>query len=53
LEIILKSNGIQHLILTGVATSGVILSTLRKAADLDYKQTVLSDCTADFDPEVH
>ena len=39
--------------LTGIATSGVVLSTLRQAADLDFKLTVLRDGCADVDPEVH
>ena len=37
----------------GIATSGVVLSTLRQAADLDYRLIVLSDACADRDPEVH
>lgn len=36
LDILLRSQVIDHLVLTGVATSGVVLSTLRQAADLDY-----------------
>ncbi len=53
LEIILRSKDIQHLVLTGIATSGVVLSTLREAADKDFQITVLSDCCFDKDPEVH
>ncbi|HSY77711.1 MAG TPA: isochorismatase family cysteine hydrolase [Bacteroidia bacterium] len=53
LEIVLRSMGIKHIILTGIATSGVVLSTLREAADKDYTSTVLSDCCADMDEEVH
>lgn len=53
LEILLRSLGIEHLVLTGIATSGVVLSTLRQAADLDYGLTVLSDGCADSDEEVH
>ncbi len=53
LEIVLRSQGIQHLVLSGVATSGVVLSTLREAADKDYRLTVLSDCCADRDDEAH
>ena len=41
------------MVLTGIATSGVVLSTLRQAADLDYEITVLSDGCLDADPEVH
>jgi nicotinamidase-related amidase len=53
LEVVLRSFGINHLILSGIATSGVVLSTLREAADKDYVITVLSDCCADRDEEVH
>ena len=53
LEIVLRSMGITHLLLTGIATSGVVLSTLREAADKDYALTVISDCCADRDDEVH
>jgi nicotinamidase-related amidase len=45
--------GVDHLVLSGVSTSGVVLSTLRLAADLDYRLTVLCDCCADRDEEVH
>ena len=53
LEVVLRAQGIQHIILSGVATSGVVLSTLREAADKDYRITVLSDCCTDGDVEVH
>jgi nicotinamidase-related amidase len=38
-EVILRSQG--------------IVSTFREAADKDYRISVLSDCCADPDPEVH
>jgi nicotinamidase-related amidase len=41
------------LVLAGIATSGVVLSTLREAADLDYVLTVLRDGCLDRDEEVH
>lgn len=53
LEIILRSKKINHIILSGIATSGVVLSTLREAADKDFQITVLSDCCLDTDVEVH
>ena len=53
LEVILRSLGAGTLVLTGIATSGVVLSTLRQAADLDYRLIVLSDACLDADPEVH
>jgi nicotinamidase-related amidase len=37
----------------GVKTSGVVLSTVRAAADLDYVMTVVSDACSDVDKEVH
>jgi nicotinamidase-related amidase len=52
LEVILRAQGISHLVLCGIATSGVVLSTLREAADKDYQLTVLSDCCVDLDEEV-
>ncbi len=53
LEVVLRALGIQHIVLSGIATSGVVLSTLREAADKDFRITVLSDCCADGDQEVH
>ncbi|MGA4539713.1 cysteine hydrolase family protein [Uniformispora flossi] len=53
LDMLLRSAGIRHLVLTGISTSGVVLSTLRQAADLDYRLTVLADACFDPDPEVH
>jgi nicotinamidase-related amidase len=53
LEVILRAGGYQSLVLTGIATSGVVLSTLRQAADLDFELAVLADGCADRDPEVH
>jgi nicotinamidase-related amidase len=47
------SSAIQHLVLTGLSTGGVVLSTLREAVDKDYRLTVLADCCADADEEVH
>ncbi len=31
----------------------MVLSTVRYAADLDYRLLVVEDCCADQDPEVH
>jgi nicotinamidase-related amidase len=53
LDMILRAQGIDTLVLTGIATSGVVLSTLRHAADADYRIVVVEDCCADRDPEVH
>jgi nicotinamidase-related amidase len=53
LDVLLRAGGVRHLVLAGIATSGVVLSTLRQAADLDYELTVLADGCLDGDPEVH
>jgi nicotinamidase-related amidase len=53
LDVLLRARAIDHLVLAGIATSGVVLSTLRQAADLDYRLTVLADGCLDADPEVH
>jgi nicotinamidase-related amidase len=53
LDVLLRAAGADTLIIAGIATSGVVLSTLRQAADLDYRLTVLSDACADPDAEVH
>ncbi|HEU5416188.1 MAG TPA: cysteine hydrolase [Streptosporangiaceae bacterium] len=49
----LRARGITTLILAGISTSGVVLSTVRAAADLDYRVYVLEDACADTDPVVH
>jgi nicotinamidase-related amidase len=53
LDVVLRALGARTLVLSGIATSGVVLSTLRQAADLDFELTVLRDACADLDPEVH
>jgi nicotinamidase-related amidase len=53
LDLIWRANNIETVILLGYATSGVILSTVRYAADADYRLIVVEDCCADQDPEVH
>lgn len=53
LEILLKVKQIDHLVLAGITTSGVILSTTCEAADKDYRITILEDLCADTDPEMH
>jgi nicotinamidase-related amidase len=53
LDMVLRAGGLHSLVLAGIATSGVVLSTLRQAADLDYRLTVLADGCLDADPGVH
>ncbi|MBV6701298.1 cysteine hydrolase family protein [Kitasatospora aureofaciens] len=53
LDLLLRAREIDGLVLTGIATSGVVLSTLRQASDLDFRLTVLADACLDADAEVH
>ncbi len=50
---LLRGQGISHLVLAGISTSGVVLSTFADAIDRDFDVTILSDCCADPDAELH
>jgi nicotinamidase-related amidase len=49
----LAERGVDTLLLGGISTSGVVLSTVRDAADRDFRLYVLADLCADADEEVH
>jgi nicotinamidase-related amidase len=49
----LRARGIDTLLLAGISTSGVTISTLLDAHDRDYRLFVLADATADPEPETH
>ncbi|MEW9518852.1 cysteine hydrolase family protein [Streptomyces tubercidicus] len=53
LGLVLRARDINSLVLTGIATSGVVLHTLCQANDQDFGLTVLADACLDTDPEVH
>jgi nicotinamidase-related amidase len=53
LEMLLRANEIETLVMFGIATSGVVLSTLLHAFDSDYRTIVITDCCADRDMELH
>jgi nicotinamidase-related amidase len=48
----LRGRSIDTLILTGISTSGVVLSTVTDAADRDYRLVVVKDAVADKVPEI-
>lgn len=52
LDAVLRGLGINCLVLAGISTSGVVLSTIRRAFDLDYRLVVLEDACFDGDEEV-
>ncbi|MDL4818270.1 cysteine hydrolase family protein [Actinomadura opuntiae] len=53
LDALLRARGAGTLVLTGLATSGVVISTLRDATERQYAQIVLSDGCDDADEEMH
>lgn len=52
LEVILRAKEIDTLVMFGIATSGVVLSTLLEASDADYRLAVIKDCCVDDDAEL-
>lgn len=53
LDLILRANDIDTLVLLGIATSGVVLSTALQASDADYRLLIVNDCCADLDQALH
>ncbi len=53
LDLVLRSQHIDRVVVCGVASSAVVAATIYAAADLDYRVTVLSDACADPDAAVH
>ena len=53
LEPILRSNAIQRIYVSGVSTSGAVLSAAKDGHDRDYQMFVLDDCSAALTDEQH
>lgn len=53
LEGILQAQGITHLVLTGIATDGVVEGTARDGADRGYSILIPNDCCAATTEEAH
>lgn len=53
LDLVLKGLGIETLVLAGISTGGVVLSTVCEAADKDFKIVVLKDLCADGNENLH
>jgi nicotinamidase-related amidase len=49
----LRARGVDTLVLAGISTSGVLLSTVRDGYDRDYRLFVLADASADPQPGFH
>lgn len=53
LDLVLRAQGVEAVVLAGVATSAMVAATCYDAADRGYRVSVLSDGCADADPAVH
>jgi nicotinamidase-related amidase len=53
LKVLLRSKDIDTLVLFGIITSGVVLSTALEAMDQDYRVLIVRDACADSDRELH
>lgn len=53
LEAILGANGVRRLYISGVSTSGAVLSAAKEGHDRDYEIVVLEDCCCALTEEQH
>ena len=53
LDMLLRSNGIQSIVVTGCTTEGCVESTARDALFNDYYVVIVEDCVASDDPAQH
>ncbi len=53
LNLTLRARGIENLVLFGVSTSGIVLATVTRAFDLDFRLTIIHDACFDADAETH
>ncbi len=53
LDLVLRSRGIETLLMTGVATNVCVETTARDGFNRDYRIILVEDCCAAFSPEEH
>jgi nicotinamidase-related amidase len=53
LDLFLRSNGFQTLLIAGVATQACVESTVRSAVDRDYQVVILRDCVGAYKLDLH
>ncbi|HAT35962.1 MAG TPA: cysteine hydrolase [Rhodospirillaceae bacterium] len=53
MEPLLRAQGIEHIYITGVSSSGVVLSTAKEGHDRDFIITIIEDCCCAGSEEDH
>jgi ureidoacrylate peracid hydrolase len=53
LDLVLRSNGIRSVIITGVSTNACVETTLRDAFELEYYVVLVEDCVASWSEKLH
>lgn len=53
LDLHLRTNDVTHVLVAGTKTNVCVDTTVRGAYDRDYRVTVLADCVASDEPELH
>lgn len=53
LEALLRANGIERIVCSGVSTQAVVQATVRDGHDRDYRMVLLEDCCAAHSAEEH
>ena len=53
MEPLLRAQGIDHIYITGVSSSGVVLSTAKEGHDRDFIITIIEDCCCAGSEEDH
>lgn len=53
LELLLRSTGIEAVVVIGIATPGCVEATIRDAAHRDFYNVLIEDCVAGYNLELH